>query len=277
MAEASHEYASARRVLLDALEALDTQRDAIIVVGAQAVYLRTRDAGIVGVAPYTTDADLTLLPSQLADTPHIDDSLRNAGFVQKGDPGIWFKSVDGDGPDIELDVMVAEAFAPGRGRRSVSLPPHDKLLARRAEGLEGAMIDNDHLEIAALEDGDPRRFTVRVAGAAALVIAKSYKIRDRLAADKQDRITEKDAADVYRIMIGEPVSAFVARCRPLLGDDIAGPACRAGIVLMEELFGRRGRKGVAMAIESLRVAVPGERVAGVMTTFVSEVLAELGA
>jgi hypothetical protein len=171
--------------------------------------------------------------------------------------------------------MVAEAFAPGRGRQSVSLPPHDKMMARRAEGLEGSMIDNDPLEIAALESGDPRRFTVRVAGPAALVIAKSFKIRDRLAADKEDRITEKAAADVYRIMLREPAPAFAARCRPLLDDEIAGPACRRGIELMQDLFGRRGRRGIAMAIDSLRSAVPAERVTAVMTTFVREVLTDL--
>jgi hypothetical protein len=275
MSDHASEYVAARRVLLDALEALDTQREAIVVVGAQAVYLRTGDAGIVGVAPYTTDADLTLSPSHLADTPHIDDSLRAADFRQKGDPGIWFKSVESDGLEVELDVMVAQAFAPGQGRRSVSLPPHDRMLARRAEGLEGSMIDNDPLEIAALVDSDERRYTVRVAGSAALVIAKSYKIRDRLAADKEDRIVQKDAADVYRIMLREPTSSFATRCRPLLEDSTAGPACRRGIALMQELFGRRGRSGIAMAVESLRGAVPPERVTAVMTNFVTEVVAEL--
>jgi hypothetical protein len=34
-------YVAARRVLLDALEALGVQRDAVILVGAQAIYLYT--------------------------------------------------------------------------------------------------------------------------------------------------------------------------------------------------------------------------------------------
>ena len=47
-------YVMARRVLLDALEALGAHRDAIILVGAQAVYLRVGEADLA-VAPYTTD------------------------------------------------------------------------------------------------------------------------------------------------------------------------------------------------------------------------------
>lgn len=50
-------YIAARRVLRDALEALAPRGDAVIVVGAQAVYLRT-GAGELGIAPYTTDGDL---------------------------------------------------------------------------------------------------------------------------------------------------------------------------------------------------------------------------
>ena len=36
-------YVAARRVLLDALDALASQRRAVVVAGAQAVYLRTGD------------------------------------------------------------------------------------------------------------------------------------------------------------------------------------------------------------------------------------------
>lgn len=39
--EPDPQYVAARAVLLDALEALGPQRDAVIVVGAQAIYLHT--------------------------------------------------------------------------------------------------------------------------------------------------------------------------------------------------------------------------------------------
>ena len=54
-------YVVARRVLLDALEALGAHREAIVVVGAQAIYLRAGKADLA-VAPYTTDGDLAWVP-----------------------------------------------------------------------------------------------------------------------------------------------------------------------------------------------------------------------
>jgi hypothetical protein len=50
-------YIQARRVLLDALEALDEHRSALVLVGAQAIYLRTGEGGLA-VAPYTIDGDI---------------------------------------------------------------------------------------------------------------------------------------------------------------------------------------------------------------------------
>jgi len=58
-------YVIARRVPLDALEALGPHRDATILVGAQAIYLHTGDADLA-VAEYTTDADLALDPDLLS-------------------------------------------------------------------------------------------------------------------------------------------------------------------------------------------------------------------
>lgn len=277
MPDLASEYVAARTVLLDALEALGSQRDAIIVVGAQAVYLRTGDAGITGVAPYTTDADLALAPAWLAADPRIEDLLGDAGFEQKGDPGVWWKTVDvaGKPTDIEVDVMVPEGYAPGGGRRSVRLPPHDKMIARRAIGLEGSIIDHDTIEVGALDDADPRRFTVRVAGPAALVVAKVHKLRDRLAGGKIDRIADKDAADVYRLMLSVPVSEFLLRLRPLLDDMTAAPVCRDAVDMLAQLFGARGARGVGMAVDALRLAVRPETVADVCTGFVRDVRAAL--
>ncbi|GEM_PF-3526940 len=50
------EYVAARRVLLDAYEALGTHRKAVVLVGAQAIYLHVGE-GDLAVTPYTTDGD----------------------------------------------------------------------------------------------------------------------------------------------------------------------------------------------------------------------------
>ena len=150
------------------------------------------------------------------------------------------------------------------------------MIARKALGLEGAMIDHDLIEIAALDNYDARHFTVRVAGPTALIVAKVYKLRDRLAEGKIDRIADKDAADVYRLMLSFSAREFLLRLHPLLADSTAAPVCQEAIDLLAQLFGARRAQGVRMAIDALRVAVPPERVADVLTGFVAEVTAAVG-
>jgi hypothetical protein len=57
-------YVAARRVLLDALEAIEPHLGALVLVGAQAAYLHAGEADLA-VAPYTTDGDLALDPTRL--------------------------------------------------------------------------------------------------------------------------------------------------------------------------------------------------------------------
>jgi hypothetical protein len=93
MNDVGQEYVDARRVLLDALTALQPHLDAFVLIGAQAVYLRTVDR-IPGYQPYTTDADLAFDPERLADLPLLADAMANAGFEFSGAPGIWHRTVN---------------------------------------------------------------------------------------------------------------------------------------------------------------------------------------
>jgi hypothetical protein len=77
--EHAPEYIEARRALLSALEALGTQRKAVVLVGAQAIYLHV-GPGYLQVAPYTTDGDLALNPALLDDEPLLAQALLEAGF-----------------------------------------------------------------------------------------------------------------------------------------------------------------------------------------------------
>jgi hypothetical protein len=271
-------YVAARSVLLDALGALGSQRDAAIVVGAQAVYMRTGDAD-VAVAPYTTDADLALAPGRLAAEPRIEDLLRAAEFTQQAHrPGSWIKRapVGQQSVDISVDIMVPDALAPPGGRRGVRIEPHDKMAARKAVGLEGAVIDNDIMDMTGLDGRDPRSFAVRVAGPAALMVAKLHKLHDRLTGGRADRIADKDAADVYRMMQAVPVGAFVARFRPLLADPSAKASSEVAVELLRELFGARANQGVRMASDAFRSALPAERIETICTTFARQVRQDLG-
>src|SRR5579862_4984411 len=89
MADIDPRYVAARHVLLDALFALAPHGKAVIVAGAQAVYLRTGDANIA-VAPYTTDGDLALDPQLLGEEPEIEGGMTKANF--------YLQRPDGQGP-----------------------------------------------------------------------------------------------------------------------------------------------------------------------------------
>lgn len=75
-------YVAARGVLLDGLEALGEQRRAVILVGAQAVYLRVGAADLA-TTPHTTDADVVLDPHELQPHPSLAEALGRAGFTPK--------------------------------------------------------------------------------------------------------------------------------------------------------------------------------------------------
>ena len=146
-------YIAARRVLLDALEDLAEHRDAIIVVGAQAVYLRSRAAN-VGVADYTTDGDLAVDSDRLTDFPLLEEVMgarfsHSRASTGAEEPGVWTRTVqiDGEAIDIPVDLIVPEGIAPPGGTRGARLGPHGKRAARKAPGLEAAILDNDVLTV----------------------------------------------------------------------------------------------------------------------------------
>ena len=127
-------YVRARTALLDAADALAEQLDALVLVGAQAIYLHTGRADFP-TAEYTTDADFCLAPTVLTAAPLLPGLLEARGFVLGEHPGAW-SSPDG----IPVDLMVPEALA-GSGKRGARLGPHGKRAARRAKGLEGSLVD----------------------------------------------------------------------------------------------------------------------------------------
>ncbi len=149
-------YVVARSVLLDALGALGAHRDAITLVGAQAVYLRVGEADIA-VAAYTTDGDLALDPQRLAEIPPLERALGEAGF-NPGKAGssvgiaITTRATQADPhTQVAVDLLVPATVAPGGGRRAARLSGHDARAARIVAGLEGALVDAEVMTIASLE------------------------------------------------------------------------------------------------------------------------------
>ena len=109
-------YALARGVLLDALEALGDQRDAVVLVGAQAIYLHT-GAAELAVAESTTDSDLGIDPGALKSSPELEVAMVDAGFSRSGQPGTWVaaRRLEGRPVTVDVDLMVPEALGGGGG------------------------------------------------------------------------------------------------------------------------------------------------------------------
>lgn len=223
----------ARSALLDAVDALREHRDAIVVVGAQAIYLHTGRTDIA-LAEATKDSDLALDTRHLGDDPRIEQAMTAAGFIQDvttGQPGAWLNPAG-----VPVDLMVPEALAgaPGSQRRGARISPHSKTAARRAIGLEAAVVDHAPMRVAALGLRDGRHCTVEVAGPAALLVAKLHKLGERRASPR--RLEDKDAHDIYRLFVAVPTGDLAATMVHLLADPLAGAVTDQAMAYLREMF-----------------------------------------
>ncbi len=237
-------YVRARRVLLDAFDALTLFRDAIILVGAQAIYLHTGDTGLA-VAPYTTDADLALNPELLVPDPKLEPTMRAAGFSPApGLLGIWVQELT----QGTVDLLVPEMLG-GPGRRGARLGPHGNRVARKARGLEAAIVDKNLMTIEALEPGDLRRTEVWVAGPTALLVAKLHKLAERR--DVLSRLDDKDALDLYRLLQAIPTGTLAAGVAELRANSQAAAVTEDALDFLRDLFAGRDPLGGRMAARAL--------------------------
>src|SRR5437899_702664 len=157
-------YIIARRTLLDVLEALEVQRRAVIVVGAQAIYLHTGEAD-VALAPYTTDGDLVLDIDALIDEPTLGEIMDRARF-QQGRPRLpervaMIEQVDGN--DLALQghhgAVGVDRAHPGHDRLDLVVVPGEDVVQRlRGRGGVPLREVGVHLlpDLALARRGDPR-------------------------------------------------------------------------------------------------------------------------
>jgi hypothetical protein len=76
---------------------------------------------------------------------------------------------------------------------------------------------------------------VRVAGLAALLVAKLHKVGER-AANSPHRLNDKDAHDIYRILVASDTDTIAAKFIGLLTDDLSSAATAQAIEYFRELF-----------------------------------------
>jgi len=261
-------YVQARAALLDAAEALAAQLDAVVLVGAQAIYVHTGDADLA-VAEYTTDADFAVSPVELAAAPLLGELLEASGFAERDQPGAWLSP-----GGVSVDFLVPESLA-GSGTRGARLGPHGKRVARRAKGLEGALVDRAHYALGSLDSTDTRQVSLWVAGPGALLVAKVHKIAERVG--HHDRVRDKDALDVLRLLRAVDTDDVAGRLRLLVGADLAAGLTAEALELLPLLFGDDRSEGVAMAVRAAGGAEEDATIAASLIALVTDLKDSLDA
>ena len=262
-------------MLLDALTGLQAHIRAVVLIGAQAVYLRTAGR-LPTYQAFTTDADLVIDPDLLADAPPLGEAMTDAGFEYTGEPGIWKRRLQRPGFDddviVPVDLIVPAQVAPRAGRRGARLPGgHGNTAARKSAGVEGALVDHDQIPITALQANDRRRVVVNVAGAAALTVAKAYKLGERLATPQ--RLMAKDAGDVYRLFDATAVNDLAAKTRLMLADERSSTTTDQALSYLHRLFATPRSPGTRLAVQALTVALDEVTVSAVITEYTRDLIA----
>jgi hypothetical protein len=239
----SSSYVVARKVLLDCLELLAPQSSALVLVGAQAIYLQTPvfDAGLPA---YTTDGDLAIDPELLAQNPDLARVLEDAGFQPHSSPGRWF-SPEG----IPIDLMVPTGALPTSSRRTAPLLGQGAMTARRTAGLELALVDNSPLELQSLDAADTRIVKVNVASPAALVVAKLVKLAERLSDTRVDRVLAKDASDVLRLLRYNDAAAIGSSLGALAKAGAGSGTIQMSIDFLRTQLAQRTSSVIELAVE----------------------------
>jgi len=167
--------------------------------------------------------------------------MESAGFVAAGGDriGTWV------GPDdVPIDLMVPDIQG-GPGKRGARLGPHGNTVARKAKGREAALVDHAPMTISALDPSDDRQISVAVAGPTALLVAKLHKLYERR--DAPNRLNDKDALDVYRLLQAIPTETYAELIPVLLDDERSQEVTRLALSYLGELFGTSDAQGSLMA------------------------------
>ena len=237
-------YVKARAGLLDALEALGPLCAAAVLVGAQAVYEYTREVdNRFAVAPTTFDADLALVPELLVDDPRIPEAMLKAGYELDDQPGIYRRD-----DNTQVDLLVPQIVG-GRRGRGASLGVHGNRAARQVRGLEGALVSRSTMTIGSLSTEDGRSFEIQVAGPAALLVAKIHKLADRADERGSPRLNNKDAFDVYRLLLAIQSRELAEETVVLLGDGLSQKVAEEALAEFGEIFGTYSGTGTQLVVD----------------------------
>lgn len=197
-----------RRALINVAHILAEHLDSFTLVGGHAVQLQTEHLDIPHLP--TVDGDLVVFPATLEAKPHLGNVLRGAGYVPRTPhrPGLWGRGeyLNRLGrPDWreKIDLMAPRGFSGTTSATRRSVPAtssqHGPETVGNTAGLELTVFDRTERTL--IDFADPTLTApLFVAGRPSLIVAKSFKIHDRLRTRKSMGSIDKDVGDLWRLL-----------------------------------------------------------------------------
>lgn len=116
-------------------------------------------------------------------------------------------------------------------------------------GLEGALVSRRPILIGALQPGDDRAFEISVAGPAALLVAKMHKLADRVEANDDRRLRNKDAFDIFRLLQAVDTAELVDEINTLASEQISREVTDEAMARFSDLFGTPTAAGTELVAD----------------------------
>lgn len=123
----------------------------------------------------------------------------------------------------------------------------------KVRGLEGALVSHEATKITSLIPGTDRSCLLKVAGPAALVVSKMYKIGERLEDPDVRRRAQlpKDAFDIYRLLRATDTAELAAEFGLLQSHEISSLVTSEALSMFQRLFSAPSGMGTKLLIRSI--------------------------
>lgn len=256
-----------RRAILSVVATLGPHADSLTLIGGHGVHVRTQSLQL-DILP-TGDGDLSVTPSIVADHPSIEALMIADGWVHRTPhrPGLWGRTPYQDGAGTtqyreKIDLSAARSLSGSASKSKRGVPAlaadHGKHSVNNADGLELAAYDRSLEVIDDIADAN-QSAQVNVASTTALLVAKAYKVSDRLDDPRTGNVKPKDMGDLWRLTACGNIEQSVTvlrehRNHPEIGDSIAQGQARLHRVLSDPAC-------IQMAFDTFEGIVAPDRIA----------------
>lgn len=128
--------------------------------------------------------------------------------------------------------------------------------------------------VSSLDATDVRSAEIEVAGPAALLVAKLHKLGERQ--NTPHRLLDKDAHDIYRLLVATKTAALVTTVNELQGNDLAGNVTNQAMTYLARFFATGPEApGATMAGRAEELVASPATVSAAVAALAADLLAAL--